>query len=289
MRIRIVGAGLAGLALAHFARPHYEIRLYSTGPSASAMGYGLLHPYGGARAKLNRHGHEGMAASLALIPSSAIYKKGLIRLGSDLPHLSSLETSLSARELQQRNPGLAPSPGVYIEEAYVIDMERYLGRLSEGLEIRNRLEEWGDITLWAPGAQCPFVKKVKGQKLRLHFPDHGLTDALSGPCYIIPLNKDELIVGATYERETLNWTTDLPKAKSYLFPKLKELLPGFDEERVEVTHCFAGLRATTPDHLPMIRQLDARNWLYTGLGSKGLLYHALYAKTLIEQLAKTGL
>lgn len=283
-----MGAGLAGLALAHFAQKmDHEVRVYTNGPAASNVGSGLLHPYGGARAKLNRFGKEGMKESLSLIPKSAIIKKGILRLGHDLTFLSTLEKPLSAEEVIERNPGCAPIPGVLIEEAYVIDMAVYLSHLSQGLTIHSTPEEWGDVTLWAIGAYSSEVKKVKGQKLLIKIKDHGLTDPINAGCYIIPL-PDSLIVGATYERDNTDWHTDIEKTKSILFPKLKEVMPAFDESRIESIECFAGLRAVTPDHLPLIKQLDSKNWLFTGLGSKGLLYHALYAKILFNKINESS-
>lgn len=276
-----MGAGLAGLAISHYARQAgHMVRLYAKGPSASAVGSGLLHPYGGSRAKLNRFGREGMAASLSLIPKEAILKKGILRLGVDLTELSKLEKPLTPEEVTQRNPGAAFQPGVYIQEAYVIDMDRYLSHLLGDQTVYSELEEWGDFTIWATGAYTPDIKKVKGQKLRLKIKDHGLTDTINAGCYVIPL-EDGLIVGATYERDCLDWSQDLEKAASILFPKLKEVMPSFDESRIESMECYAGIRATTPDHLPLIKPLDEKNILFTGLGSKGLLYHALYAKQCI--------
>jgi glycine/D-amino acid oxidase-like deaminating enzyme len=51
-----------------------------------------------------------------------------------------------------------------------------------------------------------------------------------------------------------------------------------------VIGCRAGVRASTPDHRPIVKQVDERIWIFTGLGSKGLLYHALFAEQLVKAI-----
>lgn len=280
-----MGAGLAGLATAYLARKRgHEVRVFAHGPSASRIGSGLMHPYGGVKARLNRFGREGMEASLALIPQEAIVRKGLLRLAVDETLAAHFQESglpwISAEEVVARNPAAAPVPGIWIEEGYVIDMERYLQFLRGDLEIEERIEEWGDVTVWAIGAHAQGVSKVKGQSLLLKLRDHQIGDVINSYCYLIPKGEDHLLVGATFEREAANWEVDAERAKEQLYPKLKKVMPHFDPAKVESVQCCAGLRATTKGHLPIIQQLDGKNWLFTGLGSKGLLYHALYANQL---------
>ena len=282
-----MGTGLAGLATAQLAkRQGHAVQVLSKGPSASMVGAGLLHPFGGTRAKLNRFGLEGMKESLQLIPQSAIVQRGIIRLAIDDELKSNFQATglpwLSAKEVTDRNPGAPSVPAIFIENGYVIDMKAYLEHLSRGLEI-NTPEKEADITIWAIGAHSDQVKKVKGQTLKIKMKDHGIHETLNSHCYIIP-QPEGILVGATFERDAIDWEPNLEQAKQLLFPKLKQMIPQFDESKIESMECAAGVRATTPDHLPFIKQLDSKNWLITGLGSKGLLYHALYAKQLLQRV-----
>ena len=93
---------------------------------------------------------------------------------------------------------------------------------------------------------------------------------ISGQIYVIPL-EDRLIVGSTYERQPQS-------AEGVRLPKLKEMLPALQVDTIlQVKKAF---RASAPGHLPLIRQLNPKTWAFTGLGSKGLLYHAYFAKKL---------
>src|SRR5262249_14959276 len=135
-----------------------------------------------------------------------------------------------------------------------------------------------------PNNRLP-VTEVKGQVLDLSWPHHldPLPLALNSHIYLLMNHKtNSCTIGATYERNFNSILPDLNAATKELLPKAKELLPALKESRV--LSCRAGVRASAPDYLPIIKKIDPRIWVITGMGSKGLLYHALYAEKLVNMI-----
>ena len=80
-------------------------------------------------------------------------------------------------------------------------------------------------------------------------------------------------VGSTFERNFETVGVDLETACAYILPKLYTLYPPL--EGIAPLDCKAGVRVATPNHLPLLKQISPKVWIFTGLGSKGLLYHSL--------------
>lgn len=55
-------------------------------------------------------------------------------------------------------------------------------------------------------------------------------------------------------------------------------------KNASIANCYAGVRAVTPQHRPLIQRLSSSQWILIGMGSKGLLYHALFAKELVANI-----
>ena len=126
---------------------------------------------------------------------------------------------------------------------------------------------------------------TKGQVLELSWPRDKLplSYPLNSHVYLLMTeSKRSCLVGATYERGINEAVTAIETAQKELLPKAIELYPSLKE--ASMMNCYAGMRAATPNHLPLLQQLSPRQWILTGMGSKGLLYHALYAKELVERL-----
>lgn len=92
------------------------------------------------------------------------------------------------------------------------------------------------------------------------------------------------IEGATYERNFNSTSTDIDYATKDILPKVLDLIPAL--EGSTIVGVKAGMRASTPDHMPIIQKIGSKCWVITGMGSKGLLYHALYAEKLAEMIAR---
>ncbi|MDG5767178.1 FAD-binding oxidoreductase [Balneolales bacterium ANBcel1] len=108
--------------------------------------------------------------------------------------------------------------------------------------------------------------------------------AVSAYGYIAPLVEQKLVVGSTYEHHFHDDSPDKQSAR-LLDQKLEELLPEL------YSHCksvqqWSGIRATTPDRLPIVGHHPEHEhlFIYAGLGSKGLLYSEVVGKMLADHL-----
>ena len=87
------------------------------------------------------------------------------------------------------------------------------------------------------------------------------------------VTEDPLVchVGATYERGSRSDVPDPEEAVRLLQPSLP------------VLSVRAGVRVTNPAHyFPILEKINPKTWVLTALGSRGLLYHAYFAKKLVS-------
>lgn len=126
---------------------------------------------------------------------------------------------------------------------------------------------------------------VKGQTLRVERPE-GLGPLLpmSGRGYIVP-DSDTLILGSSYEHD-FDDLSPSDEATQYIQQKTTQMLPAIETE--PVLDVNVGVRVYAPDsNLPIVGPLPKheRCWVFTGLGSKGLLTAPLIARFLPDYLA----
>ena len=128
------------------------------------------------------------------------------------------------------------------------------------------------------------VSILKGQVLKCRAP-HGidlLPNSAIGKGYVALMQEtNTCLVGSTYEREYINEDPDAELAKSVLFEKIATFFPAI--HHMEIIDCRAALRVTSKGHyFPIAKQVKDNLWVLTGLGSRGLLYHAFLGKQLAE-------
>lgn len=129
----------------------------------------------------------------------------------------------------------------------------------------------------------PFFNKLplmptKGELLIIKAPDLKIDFVLKSSVFLIPLQNDLYIVGATYNwDDTTNKTTN--KAKEELLTKLERLITC----PLKVVNQVAGIRPTVKDRRPLVGQHPTYNNLYilNGLGTRGVIIgpyvaHQLY-------------
>lgn len=326
MKIAIVGGGFSGLAVAWNLlgnqSTHIDLTIFDThiiGNSTSGIAAGLLHPYAGAHAKLNHLGLEGLAATKKLleVSSKALGKsviqnsRGILRLAlSDQQKMDFFNSParhdptvswLNEAQTAQLCPAAAIAPALWLKEGLIIDCKMYL----QGLWIacKNKGAKWivdtveslealqdYDLIILSTGANKTLspdtpITYVKGQILEMTCEDLKLEFALNSQAYIIPKTQSgTILLGATFEKSFGDLTVDADLAYSLLIDKAERLMPGIKKGRL--IKGFSGSRAVTPNHLPLIKQLNNKTYLITGMGSKGLLYHALYAEKLDSIIKK---
>lgn len=124
------------------------------------------------------------------------------------------------------------------------------------------------------------LRGVKGQTVRVRRPDGlGLLIPMSGRGYIVP-DGDTLILGSSYEHD-FDDLAPSPEATRSIQTKTARMVPGLDSS--EVLDVKTGVRVYAADsNLPLIGPLPGRGrcWVFTGLGSKGLLTAPLLARDL---------
>lgn len=292
------------------------------GKGASGVAAGLLHSYAGSQAKKNIRADEGLAATLKLLKISeaalnepVIAGHGLIRLAvsqkqkEDFANAAKLYPDvhwLTVEECQMKLGITVPYPGIFIDSAVVVDCEKYLQGLwkscmNSGVAFEKKailsLLEISDfdrilITMGAAAKSLPELSEIKvtpikGQVLEMRWPEGlpSLQFPISSQAYVLMQNDGKrCIAGASYERNFQTEEPDLPTALEEIMPKLQSYLPEMTSSLV--VGCRAGIRASAPRHQPLLQKIDHKSWLLTGMGSKGLLYHALYAEELVSQCMK---
>jgi len=123
---------------------------------------------------------------------------------------------------------------------------------------------------------------VKGQTVRIRRPESlsGPLLPLSGRGYVVPDRDDTLVLGSNYDNNYDDLTPD-PQATAYIREKTARMVPPVDE--AEVLGVQAGVRVKHEDSpLPLVGPLPDRErlWVFTALGSKGLLTAPLLAHAL---------
>jgi len=139
------------------------------------------------------------------------------------------------------------------------------------------------------------VQLVRGQSLELRAAQSQNSALLCGK-YVSPLPDPNLaLVGATHEFKEEKLTND------QVFAELKERTVGFasllwDSPNVEVQRVTSGVRVQSErgknGRMPIIGRLPSdihpNAWVFTGLSSRGLLYHALYGDILTDAILQNS-
>jgi len=321
MRIAILGAGYAGLAAAYhllysFGKTPDELLLFDAagvGGGASGASAGLLHPFAGAHARKSARAEEAMAAARKLLTAtddSAFAETGLLRLAVSEEQKLSFKLAaekhpevqwLEAEQCREREPAAASAPGIFIPGALTVYPQKYLRALWEKCAARGaRLEkrkilsleelEPFDAAIIAAGAGLASLtefrlRSIKGQALEFLWPEQipPLKSALNSRAYIVMAeDQKRCTVGATFEREFSSESPDIEQALALLNPKIAELFPPLLQQKP--VGCRAGIRTAAPDHKPIAKKIGRKLWVIGGLGSKGLLYHALLAEEICRDL-----
>lgn len=324
--IAIVGAGFAGVACAWFLSQYCHVVLFDNkgiGGAASGIAAGLLHPFVGQHCKLNRFGREGLAATLNLLDVAeralgepVAKQSGMVRTAftpeQEQNYSLAAETypdeiqKLSPQELSKLIVDVPESQAIYIKPAYTVYTDKYLKGLwlacqQQGVVFQQQnitnlqeiasfdqvvLAVGGDYQNWQELQGLPF-RRVKGQVLELAWPIDlpPLTTALNSQVYcVMSADNTKALAGATYERQYTTEQPDLAVACAEILPKLAMMYPPLHNP--EVIACRAGIRVTTPDRMPRIQRINDRSWVFSGLSSRGLLYHALFAEKLSDEIVK---
>lgn len=319
-KIAIIGAGLAGLAVAwhlssyHTATTPLEITLYDAkgiGAGASGLAAGLLHPYSGRRSSLNWRALDAMAATLQLkdiaeasLQTTCAAPTGLIRLPVDEKQRHDFHRCAESYSDATIRCHSLNNDALFIASAYTFDCKKYLPGLwtaceRQGVTLKiepvsslSALTPYYDALVAATGASIlpelstEPLSYLKGQILEIAWP----ASLPPLPCptmesvYLLPSfdTKEEsrCIIGATFEK---SYSTPLPDSLGVtLLTKAACLYPQL--LNAEILGHRSAIRVSTPQRRPLYKRLSDKWWTATALGSKGLLYHALLGRELAAAL-----
>lgn len=124
---------------------------------------------------------------------------------------------------------------------------------------------------------------IKGQTVRVAAPANAPHIPLAGQGYLVP-EDDTLVVGSSYERGFRDLRPS-NKQTRLILRKAATMVPALRDALV--LDATAGVRVTVPGtRLPMLGPLPGQDriWIFTGLGSKGLLMAPLLSRHLAAYL-----
>lgn len=300
MRVAVVGTGFAGLAVGwYLLQKGIAVDFFEKEPGASAIAAGLMHPYPGEKARRSWMADAAMEASWELfkIAGDVVSAPGIIRYALDpiqQEHLIRRCADFDDIERIDENAFLIKS-GVTV----------FSGRYLEGLrkacqsqgahffecDLENIPQDYDQVVLACGTGLIPIQsgwKGVKGQVLKCRIKPGLLTQSVVGKGYVaLGETPDICYVGSTFERGVYDTVADSAYAKQELFPKIALFCKAVEE--MEVLECRAAIRVTREgSHLPFFDQIANKTWVIGAFGSRGLLYHAFFAKQLCDRLVYTS-
>jgi len=318
-QLAIVGAGFAGLAVAyHWLRSQKgSVTIFDPngiGGGASGISTGLLHPFPGRQALRSWRAEEGMAATGELIEvaeralgRAVCERSGVLRLVAD----GAQERMFRERAQEDRDavwwepaqvvgmvPGAAPVSGLWIPGGITVYSALYLEGLWHACkELGARLEKTrvrslqelntyhhivlatGSETLHFPECNHLPLEQVKGQTLLCRWP-HKLPCSLAANGHITPTEDQNLCqIGSTYEKPVFSPHPD-PDMISQLLEKAALFYPPARHFPVVEQRAAIRMAVKHNQYRPLVQPVTANAWVFTGLGSRGLLYHALLGREL---------
>jgi glycine/D-amino acid oxidase-like deaminating enzyme len=307
MKIAIIGAGFVGLASAwHLLNTQsYTVDLFDPagiGGGASGIATGLLHPYPGEVGRRSLHATEGLLATKKLLKVSAealgravTKEEGILRfalneeqekaflervaLYDDIVHLGGREFLITS--------GITVDAKAYLEGLWLACQKKGGSLQQVAVHSLQELKSYDKVVIAAGAGAFQFaecqqlpIKGVKGQVLTCSLAKPIEKSMIAKGYVASGENPATCYLGATYEREYVSDAPDLEHALKELFPRFPHF---FGESAPEILDCRAAVRVVhTKHYFPMIKQLDEKTVVITGMGSRGLLYHAYFAEQLLS-------
>jgi len=319
-KIAIIGAGFAGLSVAwHLQQfPHYQATLFDPvgiGGGASGVSTGLLYPFPGRLALRSWLATEAMQASLALLHvveetlgRTVALRNGIYRIAVHPAQRKAFyERSLQNPEalwkanVQKEIPLAIEAPGLWIPSAVTVFSKPYLEGLWLACQKRGvilqktkidslQCVDAYDVAVVCAGAdifkfpECAHLSltPVKGQTIICRW-NQDIQCSVSGLGHITPTEEPGFCqMGSTYEHQSMD-TETTKEAVQELFDKIGAFYPS--ALRFQPVHQTAGIRmARKTGYRPIAEQISPRTFVFTGLGSRGLLYHALLGERVAMQI-----
>lgn len=280
MNIAVVGAGYAGLAVAwHLLQKNLTVTIFDGGEGASHVSTGLLHKYPGKKAIMTLRADEGVKATMELLEaagSDTFWRNGILRTA-----------------INEEQKKIFGNDQIFIPDGITVFSRRYLAGLKKACKDAKIVNHWVhslqeldffDRIVLTTGASTQFfpdipLKKTIGQCLICRCKEP-LTMSLLSQGHITPTEESDVcMVGSTYEHTNV---PDREKALGLLNQVAKFYPPAKEFKVLEIA---SGVRISPKvGYEPILKKVAPKTWVFTGLGSRGLIYHSLLAKALVDQL-----
>ena len=315
----VIGAGFSGLALCYYLLDKgQKVTVFDgkgVGGEASGIASGLMHPYPGHEARLSWKGQEAMESSKELFKIVAqssntlnMLRKGVIRLAlTERQKAIFFERSLAYDDVEwiedvysqlgmhQQNPfsgilihsGVTVHPTLYLKALWEVCRKKGAKFFQKNVVLKD-LESFDQVAIAAGKGVSSFkgstevgLKLNKGQILKCEKPSSlKSTHSLIGNGYIaISHLENRCYLGSTYERGFLDDAPCLKRAKELILPRLEQYF-SFSKE-IKILSCVSAVRVSHfKNYHPIADQIDAKTWVLSGMGSRGLLYHSYLGKKL---------
>ena len=301
----VVGAGFCGLAVAYFLlKAGHQVVLYDKrgiGKNTSSAAAGLVHPFPGFAMRVSRDEKEALNETRALIKEAQrfseaplITQEGIVRAAMNERQDARMRELLDERddvvscECDWVKEGLMTCK---ITSGFAVDCRAYVMALFElcksmGMEFEQKeVTQLEQNMVLATGYETDRLiemegfEKIKGQMVQGEMDQY--VEGTLGKGYVAKAS-DGIHIGSTYERGFLSVEPDdegvqtiLNQADSYL-----KGMEGFRLKGVS-----SGVRLSRKGgYEARCEKIDEGHFVLAGMGSRGLLYHALYGKKLAKQL-----
>ncbi len=303
MTIQIEGFGLAGaclaLALAHRGA---KVFVHDDGLGGSTrVAAGLVNPVAGKNFqpswRINDFWPEALrfyeSLDVSLFKPMPIFRKWL----SDQAKFEKKEALVRPWVESISAEGVFWRGGGWLDTSRFLEQARQallaLGVRFEQGSCEVKISCTGARGLMKDDAKGLSHRCAKGEMLKVRITDWQQENILTGGGWLIPIGQHEYRVGATYD-----WDGFERGPTSEGREKVVAILEGFTRKPFEIVDHVSGVRPIVRRSQPVLFQRKPKEWIFNGLGSKGVIYapgtarrladHLLEGKLLDSELEWTG-
>jgi len=314
VKIAVVGGGFAGVALCYYLSSHKSVFVTlidkkGIASGASGASCGLMHAFVGEQVRKSQLADEAFAESKKLIQMAQAESSEVFADFSGIERIAQTEeqrqTLLNYAQTSD-DVSIISHNHFFLHKGATIQTIAYLNALWQVCKRRGSVFEKKEVTdeeqligfdhiVFACGAGIFSFSRfknfrldcTKGQALQIQWPTSypRIQHSIVAKGYIAKsLEEDKVFLGSTFERGIFSMDPDIEVAKADLLPKFHAIFPELSLNCIGIK---SGVRVTSKGHyFPLIGNVTENISIFTGLGSRGLLYHALFAKMLSNLIIK---